>query len=46
MYLVAGYLGSAASTIGLGALTDAFGLRGAVPVFAALLFGSVALILL
>lgn len=45
MYLVAGYVGSAASTIGLGALIDALGLRGAVSVFAVLLLGSVVLIL-
>ncbi|WP_238446587.1 MFS transporter [Azohydromonas australica] len=45
MYLVAGYLGSAASTIGLGALTDALGLQGAVSVFAALLLGGVVLIM-
>jgi MFS family permease len=46
MYLVAGYLGSAASTIGLGALTDVLGLRGAVSVFEAVLLGSVVLLLL
>jgi MFS family permease len=46
MYLVAGYLGSAASTIGLGALTDGLGLRGAVSVFGAVLFASVVPILL
>ncbi len=44
-YLVAGYLGSAASTIGLGVLTDALGLRGAVCVFTVLLLVSVMLIL-
>jgi MFS family permease len=45
MYLVAGYVGSAASNIGLGALIDVLGLRGAVLVFASLLLGSVVLVL-
>lgn len=44
-YLMAGYLGSAASTIGLGALMDALGLQGAMSVFAALLLASVVLIM-
>lgn len=46
MYRVTGYLDSAASTTGLGALTDALGLRGAAPVFGAILFASAVLILL
>nr|WP_156901728.1 hypothetical protein [Azohydromonas australica] len=45
MYLVAGYLGSAATTLGLGALIDVPGLRGATLVFTAVLLASVALIL-
>lgn len=44
-YLMAGYLGSAVSTIGLGALMDALKVQGAMSVFAALLLASVVLIM-
>jgi MFS family permease len=46
MYLVAGYAGTAMSTIGLGMLIDAFGLRAALSVSGIVLVASVSLILL